>query len=54
MAHASPTMTERYTLSAVPERLRIAVGQMDLVQRPPKKVAVRGGRTKPVLVRSTK
>ena len=28
LAHASPKMTERYTLSAVPEHLRIAVGQL--------------------------
>ena len=31
--------TDRYTLAAVPERLRIAVGQVEKLQQP-KKVAV--------------
>jgi serine/threonine protein kinase len=34
--------------------VRVAVGQVNRVQRDPKKVAVRGGSTKPVLVRSRK
>ena len=51
LGHASRTTTDRYTLAAVPGRLKIAVGQVEEVQER-KKVAVPGGSTKPVLVRS--
>lgn len=54
LGHASLRMTDRYTLAAVPERLQVAVGQIDAVQRAQsaKMVAVRGGSTRPVLVNS--
>jgi integrase len=51
LGHASQRTTDRYTLSAVPERLQFAVGQMnDVQQTRAKKVAVPGGSTRPVLV----
>ena len=50
MGHASQAMTDRYTLAAVPERLQIAVGQVETLQV----VAVPGGSTRPVLVNSRK
>ena len=53
LGHASRTTTDRYTLAAVPGRLKVAVGQVEKLQRR-KKVAVPGGSTRPVLVRSTK
>ncbi len=52
LGHASRTTTDRYTLAAVPGRLKVAVGQVEKLQRR-KKVAVPGGSTRPVLVRST-
>ena len=54
LGHASRVTTDRYTLAAVPERLRVAIGELDEVQKAGKKVAVPGGSTKPVLVTSTK
>jgi len=51
LGHASRTTTDRYTLAAVPGRLKVAVGQVEKLQRR-KKVAVPGGSTQPVLVRS--
>ena len=53
LGHASRSTTDRYTLAAVPDRLRVAVGQTEefLIR---KKVAVPGGSTGPKLVRSTK
>ena len=53
LGHASRVTTDRYTLAAVPGRLRVAVGQTEeFLSR--KKVAVPGGSTGPKLVRSTK
>jgi integrase len=54
LGHASRATTDRYTLAAVPERLKVAVGQVDQVQQATKKVAVPGGSTRPVLVSSRK
>ena len=54
LGHASRTTTDRYTLAAVPERLQVAVGQVEKLHRSPKVVAVPGGSTRPVAVRSTK
>ena len=54
LGHASRTTTDRYTLASVPERLQVAVGQVEKLQRSRKNVAVHCGSTKPVLVTSTK
>ena len=51
LGHASRTTTDRYTLAAVPDRLKSAVGQVEKLQRR-EKVAEPGGSTQPVLVRS--
>jgi integrase/recombinase XerC len=40
LGHASLSTTDRYTLAAVPERLKVAVGQVDQVQRDLEMVAV--------------
>ena len=53
LGHASRVTTDRYTLAAVPGRLKVAVGQVEKLQRRAI-VAVRCGSTKPVLVKSTK
>ena len=50
LGHASRTTTDRYTLAAVPERLKIAVGGAEKIQN----LAVLRGSTKPVLVNSRK
>ena len=50
LGHASRTTTDRYTLAAVPDRLRIAVGQAEKLQN----LAVPRGSTRPVLVNSRK
>ena len=54
LGHASRTTTDRYTLAAVPERLQVAVGQVERLQQSPKMVAVPGGSTRPVAVNSRK
>ena len=41
LGHASRVTTDRYTLAAVPERLQVAVGQVEHLQQAPKIVAVR-------------
>ena len=50
---ASRTTTDRYTLAAVPDRLKVAVGQVEKLQES-QNVAVNCGSTKPILVRSRK
>ena len=54
LGHASRTTTDRYTLAAVPERLRIAVGQTEKLLNDKRNVAVPCGSTTPVLVNSRK
>ena len=54
LGHASRTTTDRYTLAAVPERLKIAVGQVEKLQRSREIVAVHCGSTRPTLVNSRK
>ena len=54
LGHASRVTTDRYTLAAVPERLQIAVGQVEKLQRSRKIVAEDCGSTRPTLVRSRK
>ncbi len=54
LGHASRTTTDRYTLAAVPARLKIAVGATDKLFQTERNVAVLRGSTKPILVRSTK
>ena len=53
LGHASRATTDRYTLAAVPGRLKVLVGQVEKLQRR-KNVAVHCGSTKPILVRSRK
>jgi integrase len=54
LGHTSPRMTDRHTLGAVPERLNVAVRQIDGFQAGScgEAEAVRGGRTGPTLVSS--
>ena len=54
LGHASRVTTDRYTLAAVPERLRLAVGQTEKLMQDRKIVAVPRGSPKPVLVNSRK
>ena len=54
LGHASRTATDRYTLAAVPERLRVAVGQTEKLLNDKRNVAVPCGSTRPVLVNSRK
>ena len=53
LGHASRTTTDRYTLAAVPDRQKVAVGQVEKLQES-KNVAVNCDSTKPILVRSRK
>jgi len=54
LGHSSSRMTERYTLAAVPERLRAAIGQLEIAQTPLDVVAASGGSRGPIPVNSSK
>ena len=54
LGHASRTTTDRYTLAAVPERLKVAVGETEKLLKDGKIVAVPRGSTRPTLVNSRK